>query len=54
MMDDELEQESYHLYNEWADEGLVWGRGMFNWCRDWTQTPASILPDIDDTIEIPF
>lgn len=54
MMDDELEQESCHLYNEWADEGLVWGRGMFNWCRDWTQTPASILPDIDDTIEIPF
>lgn len=49
-----MDAETFEHYCEWADEELVWGRGMFNWCRDWTQTPSSILPDIDETIDIPF
>ncbi len=49
-----MDEETFIYYSEWANDELVWGKGMFNWCRDWSQTPSSILSDIDENIELPF
>lgn len=38
---------------EWENDELVWGKGMFNWCRDWSQKESKFT-DIDETIKIPF
>lgn len=49
-----MDEDKYMSYCEWANDELVFGRGNFNWMRDWSQTPPSILVDIDENIEIPF
>ena len=48
-----MEDEFYEAYVEWANDELVWGKGMFNWCRNWNDdTPSDNSLDLD--VEIPF
>ena len=28
-----MNEDEYIYYNEWAENELLWGRGMYNWCR---------------------
>lgn len=44
------------FYTEWAEEELIWGKGMYNWCRaysqeEWEKESVDIC---DYSIEIPF
>ena len=37
-------------YAEWAETDLVWGNGMFNWCRFYTK--EEYKPKLEDDQEI--
>ena len=44
----DFNEAQYEAYCEWAENELVWGKGMFNWCRaysieEWKRQP--ILTD---------
>ena len=26
-------ENEFENYSEWAEQELVWGKGMYNWCR---------------------
>lgn len=52
---DELE---FEIYSEWAENELVWGKGMYNWCRSYIkgdcENDKPFLNYEDKNIEIPF
>lgn len=33
----EFDEAQYEAYNEWAETELIWGKGMFNWCKSYTK-----------------
>lgn len=47
------EDDIFADYAEWAEDELVWGKGMYNWRRDFS-SQESCMKYFDDTIEIPF
>lgn len=51
--------DDYTIYNEWANDELIWGNGQNNWCRaysleEWSNEP--MFNDYDELlkVEIPF
>lgn len=48
-----MDEEIFETYSEWADDELIWGKGMYNWCRYFKSAPLE-LTGFDDSIEIPF
>lgn len=52
-----MEDDIFESYAEWANDELVWGKGMFNWCRAYTQEEWERKPEPDkypDIKDIPF
>lgn len=52
-------EDDYIVYNEWANDELIWGSGQNNWCRaysleEWSKEP--VFEDYDELlkVEIPF
>lgn len=44
---DETQFETYaECYAEWAETELIWGKGMFNWCRIYTKKEPKEIPFI--------
>lgn len=33
----DFDEAQFEAYSEWADKELIWGKGMFNWCRAYTK-----------------
>jgi hypothetical protein len=53
-----MDEDTFEAYSQWAEDELIWGKGMFNWCRayskeEWEKPATYLLPPDDDT-EIPF
>jgi hypothetical protein len=51
-----MNEEDFELYSQWAEDELVWGKGMYNWCRYYSEDEkyrTSFL-DYNDDIVIPF
>lgn len=48
-----MDEEVFENYSEWAEDELVWGKGMYNWCRYFNSSPME-YKDFDSDIEIPF
>lgn len=54
-----MEEIEFITYSEWAENELVWGKGMYNWCQSYTKEEwGNYKPLFDynkeDNIEIPF
>ncbi len=49
-----MNEDEYIYYNEWAENELLWGRGMYNWCRayddNYWNSPAE---DTDYLLNVP-
>ena len=33
----DFNEAQFEAYSEWAETDLLWGKGMFNWCRSYTK-----------------
>ena len=33
----DFDEAQFEAYSEWAETELIWGKGMFNWCRSYTK-----------------
>lgn len=53
MEDFDIDENVFCSYSEWANDELVWGKGRYNWCRDF-KSRETCMKDFDDNIEIPF
>lgn len=54
-----MDENEFANYAEWAEQELLWGKGMFNWCRAYTKEEwqnHKQLCDYDKLIktEIPY
>lgn len=53
-----MEEEFSEIYNEWANDELIWSKGQFNWCRAYSkeewENRKCIKDDCNYDIEIPF
>lgn len=49
-----MNEDEYLYYNEWAENELLWGKGMYNWCRaynkEYWESPAV---DTDYLLDVP-
>lgn len=53
-----MEEEIFQTYSEWAQDELVWGKGMYNWCRAYSREEydSYSMCDYDELlkVEIPY
>lgn len=54
-----MDENDFEIYSEWAEQELVWGKGMYNWCRSYSKEEwekQKLLCNYDELlkIEIPF
>ena len=54
-----MDEFEFENYSEWAEQGLIWGKGMYNWCSSYSKEKGEKqkqLCDYDELLktEIPF
>lgn len=54
-----MNENEFENYSEWAEQELIWDKGMYNWCRSYSkedQKKEKQLCDYDELLktEIPF
>ncbi len=48
------EADFYANYAENHHQDIVWGKGKFNWRRNWEQTEPMFKFDPEEDLEVPF
>lgn len=48
-----MDEDQYVSYCEWAESELIWGKGMYNWRREFEYPPMN-FEGFDDELEIPY
>lgn len=49
-----MDENEFEIYCEWAETELLWGKGCYNWRRNWSDYQPEEKDKKDDDIEIPF
>lgn len=54
-----MDEFEFETYSEWAEDELVWGKGMYNWCKAYSREEYDNhhpICDYDELlkVEIPF